>query len=87
MSVPNVTGYSPPSGGLPIKVQTKLGRTRKDPHFNWGFNIALVCPEENEPITVKSRTIPHCYLSINKRKKQSLRELLQLEENNDTENK
>eukprot|EP00957_Ditylum_brightwellii_P150871 11488110-Ditylum_brightwellii.AAC.1 len=81
MSVPNVTGYFPPSSGLPIKVQTKPGRTRKDLHFDWGFNIALVCHQGDELITVKSGTITHCYLNTNKRKEQSLRKLLQLEEN------
>eukprot|EP00957_Ditylum_brightwellii_P007667 579831-Ditylum_brightwellii.AAC.1 len=86
MSVPNVTDYFPPSGGLPLKVQTKPVRTRKDSHFDWDFDIALICCEDDEPITVKIRTILHCYLNTNKMKEQSLRVLLQLEENNDTEN-
>eukprot|EP00957_Ditylum_brightwellii_P184527 14054736-Ditylum_brightwellii.AAC.1 len=73
MSVPNVTGYFPPSSGLLTKVQTTPGRIRKDSHFDWGFDIALVCCEDDELITVKSRTIPHCYLNTNKRKEQSLR--------------
>eukprot|EP00957_Ditylum_brightwellii_P054597 4136956-Ditylum_brightwellii.AAC.1 len=71
---------------FPFKVQTKPGKTRKCSHLYWGFDIALVCCEDDEPITLTSRTILQCYLNTDKRKEQLLRKLLQLEENNGIEN-
>eukprot|EP00957_Ditylum_brightwellii_P039281 2971473-Ditylum_brightwellii.AAC.1 len=69
ISLPTVTGYFAPSGGPPVKVQPKPGRTKKDSHYDWGFNITLICHEDDEPLTTKARTVPYCYLNIFKRNK------------------
>eukprot|EP00957_Ditylum_brightwellii_P014790 1115145-Ditylum_brightwellii.AAC.1 len=59
MILTTMTDYFAPSGGFPVKLQPKTGRTKKDLHYDWGFNIALVCHEDDEPITTKARIAPH----------------------------